>query len=238
MDLTTILILVLCIILGVGFCMCLAIANFAGGSYYEKFKKMNNIRIDSAYGILNFFNYINFHYFDGKIVIYRNKEDFSDAYSQGRLFLSPTTLTTDSLASYCIIAHECGHALQDKTSKKLKHMAILRRTGRIIGVFLFPLLIAGIICLFFGGIYFYIGLGLAGGSLLIFLLAILLKFLTIRIEKDASKNAMVFLKEVMTPKELKLCKKFLRSTLLTYWSDLFRSLLGWTFLTKRSNLFR
>ena len=50
---------------------------------------------------------------------------------------------------------------------------------------------------------------------------------------EASKNAIVFLSEVINEKELKQCKKFLNDARLTYWGDMFKTLLGWTMLTRK-----
>lgn len=228
----------LIVALGVAFCACLAVANFSYESYYNKYLELKQVQSKSGIDIFQFFVYINKGYLDDKIKIYRNEQEGQDAYAKGILFLSPSTLNTNSLAAFSIIAHELGHALQDKTSNKLKRLNFLRRLGYVVGMFMFPLLIAGVILIIIGGNLFWWGIGLAGGGLLIFILAIVIKAITIKIEKEASKNAMMFLKNVLDEKELKICRKFLNDAKLTYWGDMFRALFAWTFLTRKGILFR
>ena len=59
----------------------------------------------------------------------------------------------------------------------------------------------------------------------------------IAIEKEASKFAIDFLKQVLADEQVALCKKFLNDARLSYWADFFRTLLAWTFMTKKNKLF-
>lgn len=231
-------IIVLIVVLGVVLCACLAVANFSYESYYNKFLELNEVQSKSGITVFQFFMYINKNFLDDKIKIYQTQEEGQDAYARGVLYLSPSTLTSNSLAAFAIIAHELGHALQDKTSNKLKRLSFLRRLGYFVGAFMFPLLIAGVVLMIIGGNLFWYGVGLAGGGALIFFLAILIKAITIKIEKEASQNAIMFLKSVLDEQELKTCRKFLNDAKLTYWGDMFRALLSWTFLTRKGKLFR
>ena len=63
--------------------------------------------------------------------------------------------------------------------------------------------------------------------------------MTIKIEKDASKKAIMFLKQlnVLEDYEIEYAKKVLDAALLTYIGDFLRALLGWTMLTKKTKLF-
>ena len=91
--------------------------------------------------------------------------------------------------------------------------------------------------LFFGEQIFTKGLimlAIAGG---IFLLALFNKLFTISIEKDASKKAVIMLKDFLTEEELKKSKKFLKDARVTYWADFLRVILGWTALSRKTNLF-
>ncbi len=233
----TILIIAIAVVIIILLCACLAVANFAGEDFYEKLRELKNQRIENDITVIKFFNIINEGHFYGKLMVAETKEG-TDAYANGVLFLSRSTVISNNIASFAIIAHELGHAKQDATSKKLKRMSALRRTGGVIGFFMFPLLIAGLVLMLFGGNLFYYGIGLISGGLLIFILAIVIKALTINIEKEASQNALGFLEEICTDSEIKTCKEFLNDAKLTYWSDLFRSLLGWTMLTRKGKLFR
>lgn len=232
-----ILICIIAVIIIVLLCACLAIANFAGESFYEKFLELSKVKIESQVTVIDFFRYVNEKFFGNRLVL-ASAKDGGDAYAKGILFLSNSTIHSDNIASFAIIAHELGHAEQDISSKKLKKMSALRRFGTFVGLFMFPLLIAGLVLIILGGGYFYWGVGLAVGGLLIFILAIVIKALTINIEKEASQNAIEFLQEILTPQEINTCKQFLNDAKLTYWADMFRSLLGWTMLTRKGKLFR
>ena len=86
-------------------------------------------------------------------------------------------------------------------------------------------------------VYLYLGLGCAGLAVLIFFFSIFLKYKEIKIEKEASVFALDYLREYLVEPEVKVCREFLDSARLTYWSVLFKTLLGWTFLTKRDRMF-
>ena len=60
----------------------------------------------------------------------------------------------------------------------------------------------------------------------------------IKIEKGASKYAIEMLKDYLSPQEIKICNEFLNSARLTYWGSLFRTMFGWTFLTKKDSMFK
>ncbi len=240
MSISTILIIIGAVILGVLLCASLSIANFSYESFYYKYLDLDKEATSSGLSTMGFFQLINKSYFNGKITIYNSdsEEIGVGAYAKGVLFLPSTTIESNSLASFAIIAHELGHAKQDFFSNKLKVMNRLRKIGRIIGKFMFPLLLCGLILLIVGGSVFYYGVGLLSAGIMIFLLAIILKARTIVIEKDASQNALVYLNEVLNGKEVKECKKFLNSAKLTYWGDMFRTFLGWTRLTRKTKMFR
>lgn len=232
------MIIVLVVVVGVLFCACLTVANYAGESYYERFQEFKKVRSSAGITVLQFFGYVNEKFFANKIKIYKNPNEGFDAYAKGAIYLSPSTLSSDNLASFAIVAHELGHGLQDQNTKKIKHMNRLRKTGYIIGPLMFPLIIAGIVLLIIGGGLFYWGVGLASAGAMIFVLSIVIKAITISLEKEASKNAVTFLKELFSPQEVKQCKKFLNDAKLTYWGDMFRALFAWTLLTRKNKFFK
>ena len=82
-----------------------------------------------------------------------------------------------------------------------------------------------------------IGLVLLGIAVLIFLLALILKLVTISIEKDASKKGIVFLEEILDDLEMKRAKRFLKDARNTYWADFLKIVLFWTALSKKTQLF-
>lgn len=100
-----------------------------------------------------------------------------------------------------------------------------------------PLFIAGIVLMVIGGQLFYPGVGLLVGCALILILALFIKLRMIAIEKEASRFALDFLKEVLPAEQVELCRKFLNDARLSYWADFFRTLLAWTFMTRKNKLF-
>ncbi len=218
-------------------CFLLAVANYSGERFMEKYNEYNNIDANINMTPLQFINYIASRHFKNRLEIVQISNVAYDCYSKGKLFLSGNTLNLNTLASYTIISHELGHALQDERGNKLKRLHFLRRFGKVIGMLLFPSLIAGIILMFFGKTLFIVGCCLIGLGVLIFILALVIKLMTISIEKDASKNAIMFLSEVFEEKQLKLCKKFLNDARLTYWAEFLRIILGWTGASRKSKLF-
>ena len=232
MDLTwLIIIIVIAFLLFV--CFGLAIANFALDKFYDVFKEMAQTELSPW----DYISKLNSKYFDGEIVVKTISNIAEDAYSKKTLYLSGVTQCSHSIASYAVISHEMGHALQDKRGSKLKTLNFLRRFGRILGLFLMPLFIAGIILMVAWQNLFYVGVGLLAGCVFILLLALFIKLRMIAIEKQASAFAIDFLKEILNEEQIKLCKKLLDSARLSYWADFFRTLLAWTFMTKKNKLF-
>ena len=231
------MIIAVCIGILVLLCFLLAIANFAGERFFEQYEKYNKIRPSTNISPLEFVCLINQKFFANALKIGKTDVKAGDAYSRGVLILSNDTLTTQSLASYTIISHEMGHARQDKEGKKLKKLSFLRRFGKIIGVFLVPLLIAGGLVILLDKELLILGIGLLSGGVLIFLIALVIKLKTISIEKEASTFALDYLREILSEEEVKKCKSFLNDARLTYWADFLRTLFVWTFLTKKNKMF-
>ena len=226
---------VVCI--GVLLCFLLAIANHSGERFFERYEEVDKYGINAEISSAQFVDEVNNKYFDGKLKVVQINRTGDDAYNKGTLYLSWQTLSKSSIASFTIIAHEMGHALQDKSGKKLKKLTVLRILGRVLGLLFFPVLIAGIVLLFFEDIKFIIGLSCLGVALLIFLLSLIIKLRTISIEKDASNNAIIFLQEILSHEELKESKKFLKDAKLTYWADFLRIFLWWTGMSRKTNMF-
>lgn len=218
-------------------CFCLAIANYGYEKFYDHLLKASKIQIEDKYIFpLDFVQEVNVTKFGGKLQVAKVPGMASDAYGGGMLYLSENTLNLNSIASYAIIAHELGHAIQDLEGRKLKRLIFMRKLIRVLGIFFWPLIIAGGVLCFFPDLRI-IGIGLAAAAAFSIFLAFVLKIMTISIEKDASKKAVKLLEKVLTAKELKEAKKLLSDAKLTYWADFFRALFGWTMLTRRGNLF-
>lgn len=236
MDLTLIIIILLIVFL-VFICFGLAVANFALDKFYDVFKEIDSIYAETDFSPWDYISKLNSEHFNDEIVVKTISNIAEDAYSKKTLYLSGETQASHSLASFAIISHEMGHALQDKKGNELKTLNFLRRFGKILGCFLVPLFIIGIILIVGWQNLFYVGVGLLGACLLILLLALFIKLRMIAIEKQASAYAVDFLTEILNDQQVKLCKKLLDAARLSYWADFFRTLLAWTFMTKKNKLF-
>lgn len=225
------------------FCFALAIASFSFDNYLQNLQKLDKIRNSQGFLTLDFVNQINQEYFNGSITVARCQR-YMDCYSSGQIALSNETMSSNSLASLAIVSHELGHARQDARGNKLKQHWKFRRYGKIIGLLFMPLMLIGLLLsvLYIFDILNFacliVGISCLGAGVLIFLFAIILKYQEIQIEKEASVYALDFLKEYLTTAEVKACQEFLKSARLTYWASLFKTMFGWTFLTKKEKMFR
>ncbi len=231
-------------VLAVLLCLALAIATSSFENYKQKLEKINQMPNSMRLSTLEYVEEINRTYFDGKLRVAQTKQ-YDDHYSGGVVALSPQTMYSNSLASLAIVSHELGHARQDYTGDTLKKHFRMRRAGRFCGLFFMPLLIIGAVLSVLGVLNILprmvtltTGLVLLGLSLLIFLFAIVLKYLEIKIERQASDFAMDYLKDILNTKELKACKELLNSARLTYWASLIRTMLSWTRLTPKDSMFK
>lgn len=234
---TTLIIIILVIAGAVLLCFLLAIANFSGEKFMDKYKELDNMEVNSRFSVLEYIGYLNNKYFNNQIKIVQISNIAGDAYSRGKLFLSGNTLSRNSIVSFTIVSHELGHALQDIEGNKLKRLHRLRRFVKFLGFFMLPSLIAGAVLTIIGENLFIWGLVLLGIAGLIFLSSLLIRLITISIEKDASKKALIFLREVTDEKQVKICKKFLNDARMTYWAEFLRIILGWTAMSRKTKLF-
>ena len=231
-------IIIICIIaFAVFICFLLAVANYSYDKFMEKYKKLNRMPIRNEATPMQFVAMLDSQIFNSNLSVVQIDKVAGDAYSSGRLFLSTQTINNPSIASYTIIAHEIGHAKQDIEGNKIKRLNFLRKLGRLIGFLMSPLLIAGLIMLFLGEMYTIIGYVLLGCGVGIFVLALVIKIMTISIEKDASKKAVEFLNMILNEEELRIAKKFLNDARMTYWADFLKIILGWTAMSKKGKLF-
>ncbi len=224
-------------------CFVLSVANNSFSNYREKLEEMDSKRNSHGINTLQYVGAINQKYFQGKLKVARCQE-WQDHYSTGVVALSNRTMNSNSLASLAIVSHELGHAKQDTTDTLKKHWR-MRRNGRICGFFFMPLVIVGAVLslLWVFEVLSEIYYLFAGGAclalaVLIFFFAVILKYREVKVEREASDFALVYLREILTEEEVSQCKKFLDSARLTYWASFIRTLLSWTLLTKKENMFK
>lgn len=146
------------------------------------------------------------------IPIERAAGELTDNYDPRKktLNLSSKVYDSFSISAYGIAAHEAGHALQH--SKAFKPL-IFRNNFYPVASFGSNLAIP----LFFIGILFSLP-GLMDAGIILFSLAVIFSVITLPIEFNASKRALVALQEngILTTEELPGAKSVLSAAALTY----------------------
>lgn len=158
--------------------------------------------------------------------------DLGDAYlpKTKTLLLSNAVCNYPSLSSLAIVAHELGHAVQDRQNHRLFGLSIIfERITRFTNKFVLPLLLGGLTL--FGLGHFNIvasnlkelGITLSFVAFGLFLLHFIVKLITIPIEYDASKKALLFLKDyrLLNKTEIRQVKRLLNAAAQTYIASLF-----------------
>ena len=143
------------------------------------------------------------------------------AYNKRMLIMSRAVCNSASLASLTIVAHELGHALQHSKNDPMFGLStIWSKINRFTKKFFVPVLIAGLIVLFFD---MAIATTLLWTAVGIFAFNLLDKIITIPVEYDASKRALWYLKEdhYLSPSEVRNAKKLLNIAAQTYIASLF-----------------
>lgn len=163
--------------------------------------------------------------------------ELTDAYSPKDkvLIMSRDVCNNASLSSLTIVAHELGHALQQKKNDQMFGLSqIVGRINRFISKLFMPILIAGIITLFFN---MNLGINLLWTSLAIFLFNIFDKLITIPVEYNASHRGLWYLKEYhyLSANEYGKAKKLLGIAAQTYIASLFDGII--IFGSKLNRLF-
>jgi len=142
------------------------------------------------------------------------------------LNLSRAVATGTSVAAEAVVAHEIGHAQQDRQG----FFAMRIRSGLVpaanLGSQAGPLIvIAGVLLSAFTGSTFGFYVALAG--LLLFAAVVAFQLITTPVELDASRRALRLLAEngVIYPEEQDGARRMLRAAAFTYWVALFAGLL-------------
>lgn len=156
------------------------------------------------------------------------KGKLTDNYdsSNGVLNISSANYDSRSVAALGVVAHECGHAIQDaKDYKPLRIRHSVIKTTNIASKFLLPILIIGLIfdLMYIGGVT---GMVFIWTAVCFYALSVLANLVTLPVELNASNRAMKMLKgfEIMDEEELQESKKVLSAAALTYLASLLVSL--------------
>ncbi|MCR8969975.1 zinc metallopeptidase [Facklamia sp. 7083-14-GEN3] len=138
--------------------------------------------------------------------------NLTDHYSPKEkvLRLSEATYSNSSVAAVAVAAHECGHAVQDaKNYQFLKLRSALvpvSQFGSMIGM---PIIIMG---------FLFQMMGLVTIGILALSAALLFQIVTLPVEIDASKRALVSLEQldIFTQGEMPAARKVLNAAAFTY----------------------
>lgn len=141
--------------------------------------------------------------------------------------ISRHTAQNCSVSSICVVAHEIGHAVQNKNQSGLFVMQTCLSVLSRVCLFFFPFLLVTGIVLFFIPDQSGLALTLLLVAFAMLLVVFILKVVTIPMEKQASKIAYKFLKDnkVLSAEELKHGKKVLDAALGTYIAGLFMTII-------------
>ena len=144
----------------------------------------------------------------------------SDHYDPNRkvVRLSHDIFHGDSISSISVAAHEVGHAIQDK-----ENYSMIKIRGAI-----FPLVSFaskfGYIALMIGFVFGFLELAWVGIGLLLMIL--LFQLVTLPVEFDASRRAIVFLEEdILDSNEIEGSKDMLKAAAITYVSGVAATIL-------------
>ena len=136
------------------------------------------------------------------------------------LRLSQSTYGSSSVAAIGVAAHECGHALQDYAG-----YVPLKIRGALVPAVNFGSMICWPLILF--GLFIRGGSALINLGILVFCLAVLFQLVTLPVELNASKRAVVLLDQtgILAGQEVEDTKKVLGAAALTYVAALAASIL-------------
>ena len=155
------------------------------------------------------------------IYVVETPGELTDHYDPSRrvIKLSPAIFRENTVAAVAVAAHECGHAIQDKEGYTF--MRIRTAIVPVVNLISYAGYIAMFISIFAGAMqYFMIGI-------LIVTATLLFQFLTLPVELDASKRALLQLEElkIVSKEELPQAKEVLSAAAMTYIASVLASLL-------------
>lgn len=187
---------------------------YAQGKVQSAYRTYANVRngrnitgAEAAHRILQFN--------DLQIPIYETQGTLTDNYNpqKGTLNLSPAVYEQSSIASMAIAAHECGHALQHAAGYSLLSIRnSIVPVANIGSMLSWPMLILGLMLGAQGDFLFNLGIFL-------FLGVVLFHLVTLPVELDASKRALIQLEALncfVSDEEHAAAKRVLDAAALTY----------------------
>lgn len=209
------------------------IANNSQSEFIRIYREYKKEILSNNKTVENFLEEIKSDKLLGDVSIAVTNKELEDGYfkSLNTIRLNKDTIYGNDLASFCIVAHEFGHAQQNANKdKKYVLSNTIRKASKILGSFTIPLAIVGFLILFL--LSHILGWVLIGISIFSLILILISNLLITIVEFDASKRAISILKQynILNEKEIKKAKKFLRGAGYTYLGNFCSTLFSWTFL--------
>lgn len=236
MDINTIIIICLASVFVLFILVSLAITNYAGENLLTVYNEYKNT-YSSFLKTYELAKIISDKEFNGNIVVNRTTGFLTDYYYNNSIYLSGDVYNSSSVSAFAVACHELGHAIQYRdTPQKMKKFNRNIVISKTVTKFTIPLFIIAIVLVF---INFWFAISFAVASILTFLIGLFAKLSTIRIEKEASENAIELLKKYAEYDEqnIKYAKKVLSAAKLTYIASFLKSLVGWTMLVKKYDFY-
>ena len=241
------LIHILLIIVGVIIFIGVSVAMSAGANYKNTVKKYTNDTSDANYNSADFARKeLAERKIDVQVV--RVEGQYADMYDSANkvLALSSKNYSSYSVVSAAVTAHEVGHAIQHNTnSGKFNAYWKLRKFVKFLNPFFWIALVASIVCWIAIPWEPLVAISLIGVSGGIFVISLILKFILISVEKEASNYGVEILKSNnYREDDIKVAKKLYRAALTTYIADIFMPIvklidgIGWVIHNTLGRLFR
>ena len=223
---------VLLVILAIG----LAVANSAGQNMINNYREYEKHIVDFT-NPMQFSQFVSQSEFNGKIRCDVCEGFLTDHYHRNTITLSQETLKTNSISSMSVVAHELGHAMQYRdTPDKMRKFNKKRTRSALLGKFTMPIFIVGAVCILWNVVAAIVIMGIA---LALFIFGLSTQISTIKVEKEASQNALILLEKYayLDERQIKLAKKVLDSAKLTYIAAFLKSVLSWTMLVNKYDFY-
>ena len=236
MDTNTIIILALSGVVLLALVIALAIANYAGENLITVYRKYEKRFVDFN-TTLKFAEDVSYNEFNGRIKTDIIPGFLTDNYYKNTISLSEGVAGASNVAAFAVCAHELGHAVQFRDEpKKMRSFTHKLVFCSIVSKLALPIILVAIPFAFFN---IYIAIGILSGGLFCFFSGLFAKLSTIKIEKEASENAIVLLQKYAEFDEeaCKCAKKVLAAAKLTYVASFLKSVLSWTFLVNKYDFY-
>ena len=197
------------VLIGAVICM---LASARVKSTYQKYSKMRSMTgMTGAQAAQRILHHAGIY----DVTIQHVSGQLTDNYNprQKTLNLSDAVYNVPSVAAVGVAAHECGHAIQHhKGYAPLTIRSAIVPAANIGSNLAWPLILLGLFITSDMGVFF-INLGIIGFSL-----AVLFQLVTLPVEFNASKRALVLLEDcgILSQSEIPATKKVLSAAALTY----------------------